>query len=273
MTTGLLNPINALRDFWSHRDLLFQLTIREIKGLYRGSYLGMIWSVLTPLFMLAIYTFVFSVVFNARFGTSPDESRLEFALALFCGLIPFNVFTQCISVAPRLIVLNANYVKKVVFPLEILPVSILGRTLFEGLISFAILIGGVAAFVRPPSPAYLALPLVFLPLIFWSLGISWFFASLGVFIRDLAHAVDLLIRILFFLTPIFYPISRVPPTFRFFLHLNPLTLIVGDFRSVIIFGRFPDWSLWGIGVTVSFVAMMTGYWWFMRGKHAFADVL
>ena len=270
---SFLNPISGLKSIRVHKDLLFQLVVREIRGLYRGSYLGMVWSILTPLFMLAIYTFVFSVIFQARFGSSPNESRLEFALALFCGLIPFNVFTQCISEAPRLIILNTNYVKKVVFPLEILPISILGRTIFEGLISFAILIAGVSIFIRPPSTSFLALPLVFLPLIFWSLGISWFFASLGVFIRDLSHAVDILVRILFFLTPIFYPISKVPPSFRVFLRLNPLTLIVGDFRSIIIFGRFPDWSLWGIGATVSFVIMITGYWWFMRGKHAFADVL
>jgi len=270
---NFLNPIRALKNIRAHKDLLFQLVVREIRGLYRGSYLGMVWSVLTPLFMLAIYTFIFSVVFKAKFGTAPNESRLEFAMALFCGLIPFNVFTQCISEAPSLIILNTNYVKKVVFPLEVLPMTILGRTLFEGFISFAILIAGVTAFIRPPSLAFLALPLVFLPLIFWSLGISWFFASLGVFIRDLAHAVDILIRVLFFLTPIFYPISKVPPSFRFFLRLNPLTLIVGDFRSIIIFGRFPDWTLWGIGVTTSFLTMMAGYWWFMRAKHAFADVL
>ncbi|MCK4785751.1 MAG: ABC transporter permease, partial [Desulfobacteraceae bacterium] len=218
-------------------------------------------------------TIIFSVIFKAKFGNSVTESRVEFALALFCGLIPFNIFTECIAAAPRLIVANINYVKKVVFPLEILPVSIFGRSLINGLISFVILIISVIVFVRSPSWTLLYLPLVFLPLIFWSLGISFFLASLGVFIRDIEHAVGILIRVLFFLTPIFYPISAVPPGFRFILRLNPLTSVVSDFRRVIMWGQGPEWLWWGAGAIVSFLVMIVGYAWFMRGKHAFADVL
>jgi lipopolysaccharide transport system permease protein len=267
------NPLHMARNLWAYRDLLRQFTRREVLGRYKGSYLGILWSFLTPFLMLAVYTFVFSVVFGARWGNSPSESRVEFALTLFCGLIAFNVFSECISRAPELIVDNPNYVKKVVFPLEILPVSILGAALIHSLISLVILITGILVFMGTVSWTLAYLPLAYLTLVGLCLGLGWFLAALGVFIRDIGYMVEIAVQVLFFVTPIFFPISAVPPFFQPILLLNPLSAVVENFRRVIIWGQPPDWPWWGVATAVSTLLMVAGYTWFMKLKRAFADVV
>jgi lipopolysaccharide transport system permease protein len=261
------------RNLWGYRDLLRQFTRREVLGRYKGSYLGILWSFLTPFLMLAVYTFVFSVVFGARWGNSSSESRVEFALTLFCGLIAFNVFSECISRAPELIVDNPNYVKKVVFPLEILPVSVLGAALIHSLISLVILITGILVFMGTVSWTLAYLPLAYLTLVGLCLGLGWFLAALGVFIRDIGYMVGIVVQVLFFVTPIFFPISAVPPFFQPILLLNPLSAVVENFRRVIIWGQPPDWPWWGVATAVSTLVMVAGYTWFMKLKRAFADVV
>jgi lipopolysaccharide transport system permease protein len=269
-----INPVGMLRNLWAHRELIVQFTRREVQSRYRGSYLGIVWSFVTPLLMLAVYTFVFSVIFKARWGNQlSDESQAGFALTLFTGLIAFGVFSETITRAPALIVGNPNYVKKVVFPLEILPVTVLGSAIINSLFSLAILLLAVLL-VWGRLPWTLALlPLMYLPLFLLSLGLAWFLASLGVFIRDIGQFIVVATQILFFLTPIFYPISAIPERLQFILYLNPLTFIVNHFRRAILWGQLPDWGEFLVITALTFGVCLLGYVWFMKSKKTFADVV
>ena len=263
----------AVFVYWRFRELIWQLTWRDVTGRYKGSYFGLLWSFLNPLFMLAIYTFVFSVVMKARWGINPQESQLDYALTLFCGLIPFTVFTESVSRASGLVVSHVSYVKKVVFPLEILPIVVLYSSLLQAGISMAILIACVMLLLGTTTWTIAYLPVVLLPLVALSLGFCWFLAALGVFIRDIGHTVGIVTQALFFVTPILYPTSAVPKEFRPVLELNPLSAIVESVRCVVIWGKAPPWSSLGAVAGLSLVVYFGGYYWFMRSKRAFADVL
>ena len=267
------NPLKMIRHLWTHRELIRQFTKREVLQQYKGSYLGLVWSFGTPLAMLTVYTFVFSVVFKARFEGTTTGSHAEFALGLFAGLIAFNVLSEVLTSSPRLILNNANYVKKVIFPLEILPVSKLGAMIIDSLFNLIILLLGAVIILRYVPWTIIFLPLMYLPLIFLSLGLSWFMASLGVFIRDINNLLSVIVRMLFFLTPIFYPISAIPERYRPVLYLNPLTFIVNHFRRVILWGQMPDWGEYIVITGGTFVICMLGYIWFMKSKKTFADVV
>ena len=178
-----VNPVKQFLNIWRSRDLIWQMTKREVIGRYRGSVLGLFWSFFNPVLMLIIYTFVFSVVFKARWGTG-GESRFEFALILFAGLIVYNLFAECLTRAPALIVGNVNYVKKVVFPLEILPLVVMVAALFHSIVSLSVLL---IFFVLASASLHWTIvfaPLVILPLLLTTIGLSWILASLGVFLRD-----------------------------------------------------------------------------------------
>jgi lipopolysaccharide transport system permease protein len=237
-----LNPLGPLYSLYRHRDLLSQFTRREIEGRYKGSYLGMIWPLIIPLLLLGIYTFIFSVVFKVKWLGSGEINQGEFALTLFAGLIAFTVFSETITRSPSLIVSNPNYVKKVIFPLEILPVSVLGAALFQGFISVVILIAGELILLGTVSAKVFLLPLFMIPLAGFSLGLSWFLSSLGVYLRDIGYAIGIVVQILFFLSPIFYPIEAVPERFRIFIKLNPLTGILEGFRQVLVWNQWPDFG-------------------------------
>jgi lipopolysaccharide transport system permease protein len=267
------NPWRFVLQFVRLRNLVWQFTLREVQARYRGSYLGIVWAFITPFLMLIVYTFVFSVIFKARWQRSGAESVVGFALTLFSGLIAFNMFSDCATRAPTLIAGNPNYVKKVVFPLEVLPVSVVASALIHSLISLSIVVIGMLVTSGKLYWTTLYLPLVYLPLIAFTLGVSWLLASLGVFIRDIRNFVDVLVRFLFFLTPIFYPLSAVPTTLRPLFGLNPLAAIVENFRRVVIWGQLPDWPWLGIVTLFSGVMMLGGYMWFMKIKRAFADVI
>jgi len=223
--------------------------------------------------MLAVLTFVFSVVLKAKWGISTHESKTEFAMTLFCGMIAFNLFSECLNRATGLIIANPNYVKKVVFPMEILPVYVLLSSFIHLLISMGILFLGILIFFHRIPWTVLYLPLVLIPLLFLSLGLAWFFASIGVFIRDIGNTVGFLTTLLFFMTPIFYPISALPKSLQIVIRLNPLTVIVEDFRRVMIWGQPPDWGWYGLLVFISVMALISGYAWFMKSKKGFADVI
>lgn len=271
--SAYLNPLALVQNLWRQRELITQFTRREIEGRYRGSFLGLIWSFVTPLILLLIYTFVFGVVFKARWPQARTDSLGEFALVLFCGLIGFNVFSECVTRAPTLILGVPNYVKKVVFPLEILVVSGLGTALFHGLITLSILLTVNLLINGVVQWTLLFLPLVALPLVFLSLGLGWFFASLGVFIRDINYVVALLVQVLFFITPIFYPTEAIPEPFRLAILYNPLTFVVDNSRAVVLWGNTPDWAGLLLWVLASALVMQLGYAWFMATKKAFADVI
>ena len=268
------NPLNMGRNLWRYRELIWQFTKRDVITQYKGSALGVIWSFVTPLLMLTVYTFVFSVIFHREWGVDiVDGSRVGFALTLFTGLIPFGVFRDCMNRAPGLIIRNRNYVTKVVFPLEILPVSVLGSSLINSLFNLLILLVASLIFLHTLSWTLLFLPLMYLPLIFLCLGLSWFLASLGVFVRDIGQIIGVIVQILFFMTPIIYPVSAVPVQMQFIFYLNPLTYVVNHFRRVILWGQVPDWGDFIIISAATGVVCMLGYIWFMKSKKTFGDVV
>ena len=223
--------------------------------------------------MLTIYTLVFGLVFKSRWGGSTHQNLSEFASIVFCGLIAFNLFNECVNRAAGLIVAVPSYVKKVVFPLEVLPVTVLGSAVFHGLVSLTVLFLGVLLTAQRLHATLLLLPLVALPLLFFSLGASWFLAGLGVFMRDVQHLVTLLLQILLFATPIFYSLEIVPEPLKTVVQMNPLTPAVENFRKVILWGSAPAWTELAAWTVVSGSVLLLGYAWFMRTKRAFADVV
>lgn len=270
----MINSKNLiLSNLWKQRNLINQLIKREVIGRYKGSYLGIIWSFINPLMMLVIYTYFFSVVFKAKWGGSAGESQVEFALILFCGLITFNLFSDVITRAPSIVINNPNYVKKVVFPLEIFPVTILGAALVHFLINLTILTIGLILLMGIINWTIIFVPIVLLPLLFMTLGLGWIFASLGVFIRDIGQFIGIAVQALMFLSPIFYPISIIPEKFRVFYYLNPISFVVEDMRKVIILGEMPDWTWLFIGTIMGIFLSWIGYLWFQKTKGGFADVL
>jgi lipopolysaccharide transport system permease protein len=268
-----LNPATMIGGLWSHRQLISQLGKRQMLEQFRGSYLGLIWTFITPLVMLVIYTFVFSVIFQAKWDSFITGSREEFALILFAGIIAFNILGDAVLNAPLLVVTRPNYVKRIVFPLEVLPVSALAPVLLQAFVNLIILLLGSILFLGQVSPTLYLLPLVVLPLVLLSLGLGWFLSSLGVFVRDMIHFLRIIVQMFFFLTPIFYPISAVPESFQVWLSLNPLTYLVEHFRQVTLLGEVPNWVEYGLMVGLGAAVCLGGYVWFMKSKKTFADVL
>lgn len=266
------HPKVLLAGLWAHRELVRNLVWRDIAGRYRGSFGGIIWSFLTPLLMLSVYTFVFAGVFKARWS-SATESTADFALALFAGLCVFNVFAECFSRAPTLIVNNANYVKRVVFPLEVLPLVSLGSALFNLVVSLAAWLIGYLFFKGLPPVTALAFPLALLPLILLTLGVSWFAAALGVYVRDLSHITGIVTSVLLFMTPIFYPIAALPERFRAILGWNPLALIVEQSRGLLLWGSPPSVGAYCALTAFGAASAWFGFWWFQRTRRGFADVI
>lgn len=253
--------------------LIIKSVQREVLSRYKGSVLGLLWSFFTPLFMLTVYTFVFSVVFKARWGTEATGSKLEFALILFAGLIIFNFFAECIISAPTLIISNISYVKKVVFPLEILPLIKLGGTLFHFMVSLLVWLICYLLFIGLPQLTIVYLPIVLLPLCFLTLGVCWGVASLGVYLRDIAQLIGILVTALMFLSPIFYSITMLPEKFKILLYLNPLTPIIAQARDVMYWGKPPNWILLALCYIVFFIVAWIGFAWFQKTRKGFADVL
>jgi lipopolysaccharide transport system permease protein len=268
-----LQPFALVGHLWGHRGLIWQFARREVEGRYRASFLGLLWSFVHPLALLLVYTWVFGIVFRARWPASRTSSLAEFALVLFCGLVVFNVFAECLSRAASLVVGVPSYVKKVAFPLEILPVSLLASALFHGLVSLALLLVCCRLVLGELPATVVLIPLVALPAAFLCLGLTWLFASLGVFLRDLTHLVPLLLQVVFFATPVIYPADAVPERFRAAVLLNPLAWVVETVRRLLFSGTLPDWRVFAVWAVVTAGVMVLGYAWFMKTKRGFADVL
>jgi lipopolysaccharide transport system permease protein len=256
-----------------HRGLVFDLIRREVVGRYRGSAGGLVWSFVHPLLMLAVYTFVFAVVFKARWGTAQGESNSAFAVILFMGLIVHALFAECINRAPGLILSNVNYVKRVIFPLEILPVVALGSAVFHMVVSVLILMAFQWFLAGRIEPRALWLPAVLLPLMILTLGVAWFLAATGVFVRDIAQTTGILTTVLMFLSPVFYPASSLPEPYRGWLNFNPLTFIIEQARAVVLWGDAPNLRGLALYTLAALVVFAAGYWWFQRTRPGFADVL
>jgi lipopolysaccharide transport system permease protein len=249
-----------------------QLTKREVVGRYRGSVLGLAWSFFNPLLMLTVYTFVFSVVFKARWNVA-EEDKVNFAIILFVGLIVHGLFAECINRAPGLILSNSNYVKKVVFPLEILPSVALGSALFHAGISLVVLLAAQLVINQRLPWTVLIFPLILLPLLLATAGFAWLLSALGVYVRDIAQATSIFTTVLMFLSPLFYPVSALPENYQLWLHLNPLTYIIEEGRNVLIFGKTPNWTGWMVAFAASLLISAVGFWWFQKTRKGFADVL
>lgn len=265
-------PREIAATIWRNKNLIINLINREVVGRYRGSVLGILWSFFHPVLMLAVYTFVFSVVFKAKWSGG-GESKTEFALVLFAGLLIFTLFAECIGKAPGLVVGNANYVKKVVFPLEILPIVAFGSSCFHALVSFFVWLIFYCIFIGIPHWTIVYFPIVFAPLALITLGISWFLASLGVYLRDVVQITGLLTSVLMFMTPIFYPISALPKRFQTILYFNPLSSVVEQARNVLMWGRPPQWSVIGVLAFAGCLLAWLGFAWFQKTRKGFADVL
>ncbi len=262
------------KSLWRNRQLIVQMIKREVVGRYKGSAMGLAWSFFNPIFMLMVYTFVFSEVFKARWaGVGGDESKTQFALVLFVGMIVLGLFSEVINRAPGLILSNVNYVKKVIFPIEILPVVAMGAALFHSLISLTVLLTAFAFFNSYLHWTVTFIPLVLLPLVVLTLGLSWILASLGVFIRDVGQTIGLVTTVLMFLSPVFYPVTALPEKVRPFIMANPLTFIIEQAREVLIWGHLPNWIGLGVYTLVAIVIAWLGYFWFQKTRKGFADVL
>jgi lipopolysaccharide transport system permease protein len=267
-----ISPIQMIRSVVSHRELIWAMSKREVIGRYRGSMLGILWSFFNPVLMLSVYTFIFSVVFRARWNGA-SESKTEFAVVLFAGMIVFSLLAECVNRSPTLIIANVNYVKKVVFPLEVLPWVAFGSTLFHSLVSLVVWLAFYGAIHQSLQWTIIFFPIVMLPLVMFTMGVSWLLASLGVYLRDMAQTVNLVTTILMFLSPVFYSVASLPPEYRPFIYANPLAFIIEQARNVLIWGTMPDWSMLGIHSVASAIICWLGFAWFQKTRKGFSDVL
>lgn len=262
-----------VKSLWQHRALIRQMTVREVVGRYRGSFMGLAWSFLNPLLMLLVYTFVFTSVFHSRWAGATGSSPASFAIVLFIGMIVYAIFADNINRAPTLIISNTSYVKRVVFPLEILPVISMGASVFHTMVSLVVWLLAYILLVGVPHLTVLLLPLVILPFVVGVLGVSWFLASVGVFMRDVNQTVGILTTALMFLAPVFYSIENVPPRFKPLVMANPTTFIIQQARQVLVWGRAPDWIGLAVYSLISLMVAWMGLWWFQKTRKGFSDVL
>lgn len=266
-------PIEMMASLLRNRSLIQAFIKREVLGKYRGSIMGLFWVFFNPLLMLAVYTFVFSIVFPSRWELNANVSKTEFALVLFAGMIVFNIFAECINRAPSIILTNKNFVTKIIFPLEILPVVNLGASLFQASMSLIVWLVAHIIFFGLPPVTIIYFPVVLLPFCLFLLGITWAISSLGVYIRDFGQMIGIITTILMFLSPIFYPVSAVPDAYRILVELNPLTPAIEQARDVLFWGKTPNWSVYLVNIGTTFIISWLGFGWFQKTRKGFADVI
>ena len=267
-----LNPFCFIIVAWQRRSLILAFTRRKVASRYRGSTLGMLWAVLTPLLMLSIYTFVFSVIFQSRWGAR-EGGEGEFALFLYSGLLVYSVFSECVNEAPDSLVGNAVYIKQHVFPAEVLAWVSVCSALIGFAIGATILTAFYVVVLGPPPVAAIYAFLSMIPVMFWTLGAVWMLSSVGVYFRDLGQIIVPFTTALLFLSPIFYPASRVPEQFRTFYDFNPFVFLLESAKASLFYGQTPDWALMGTSTLVAWAFAWLGYSWFTATKKGFADVL
>lgn len=267
------SPWAMVKTVWQYRALISQMTVREVVGRYRGSFLGLTWSFFNPLLMLSVYTFVFTSVFHSRWSGAAAADKASFAIMLFIGMIVYAIFADNVNRAPTLITTNTSYVKRVVFPLEILPLVGMGASVFHTLVSLLVWLLAYILLIGVPHVTALLLPLIILPFIVGTLGASWFLASIGVFMRDVNQTIGILTTALMFLAPVFYSIDSVPARFKPVIMANPATFIIEQARTVLVLGQMPNWIGLGVYSLVSIFFAWAGFWWFQKTRKGFADVL
>lgn len=270
--TYSLSPWGALRSLIDNRQLIWQLARRDVLARYRGALIGIAWSFVTPLLMLTIYTFFFTAVFKARWG-GMDETRGAFATAMFVGLIVYGAFSECVNKAPSLIVNNTNYVKKIIFPLDILSIASILAAMFHALIGLTVYLGFLLFFIGKVPATFALFPLVFIPLCLICLSASWLLSALGVYVRDIGQTIAVLLTVLMYTSPIFYPLDAVPAEFRQILRFNPLTFLIEQARAVLLLGQAPDYLGLLIYTLKALIAAWLAYAFFQKTRRGFSDVL
>jgi lipopolysaccharide transport system permease protein len=271
---SLLNPGEVITTLWRHRSLLWQFTVRNLEMRHRGSILGALWAVLNPLSMLAVYVFVFGYVFGGAFSRG-DATRTgwDYGLGVFLGLAIFHVVSEALAAAPGIVVGQPNYVKKVIFPLEILPAAAVGSSVIHMFVTLAMVLVGSLFGSVAPSWHLLWLPVIILPIVAMSLSLAWMVAALGVFFRDVSQLVGALITIIMFASAIFYPVESIPPAAWTVLQFNPLIHTLEMARGVLLWHQPPGLAPLAVLYVASFVAVVLGFAVFARLKRAFADVI
>lgn len=267
------SPGAMLQSLWANRHLIKQLARRDIVGRYKGALIGIAWSFVTPILMLAVYTFVFSVVFKARWGGATGDSRGQFALIMFVGMLVHGLFAEIINRAPGLVLANPNYVKKIVFPLEVLSPMVGLSALFHAAIGVIIFLLAFVLLGGSVSWVIIFLPLILLPLFVLAVGLAWFLASFGVYVRDVGQVTGIITTVMLFLAPVFYPLENLPQNFRWIVQMNPLTFIIQQAREVLVWGRVPDLAGLLIYLLVAWLVACAGFAWFQKTRKGFADVL
>jgi lipopolysaccharide transport system permease protein len=268
---GSSNPFSQL---WKHRDLVVQFTTRELQLRHKGSRLGHFWALLSPLTMLALYLFIFGFIMGGKFGVVPGETTYDFTLALFLGLSLFHVITETLGVSPTLISSQPNYVKKVVFPLEIIPFSNVASSCYHSLLSLGLLLlAGCFGHLGLNWVGILLLPVLLVPIAMIALGLAWGLSALGVYLRDVAHLTPFLSNALMFASAVFYPPTRVPAPIWAVLKLNPILQVIDQARGVLLWHRSPDWVLIGWIYLFSFLFLLAGHFLFTRLRPFFAEVI
>lgn len=265
---------SPLADLARKRDLWWQFTVRTVELRHRGSYLGLLWAGITPLLMLGLYFVVFGMIFSGSFGVLPDETRTDYALAFFLGLILHQLTAETLSIAPGIILANPNLVKKVVFPLDILPIAQLGATWFNLVISLTLMIFGAIFLGRGVTVAGLVwLPVILFPLLLLTAGACWLFAALGVFFRDLSQVMPFLAQIVLYASAIVYPIAKIPANIWVFLKWNPLLHSVELARDALVWDTPLNLTHLGYTYVAGTGMFLGGRWVFLRLQSAFADVI
>ena len=268
-------PIFDLREpwrgLWRVRDLIAQLTERDTRSRYRGSAMGLFWSAIHPLLMLTVYTFFFSEIFPGRWAGA--GGKLDFALVLFIGLLLHGFAAECLTRAPGLVVEQPNLVKKIVFPLEVLPVVAVGTAIFHLLIGLAIWFVFHLVIAGMPPWTVVFFPLVLAPLVLMTLGACWFLAAIGVYLRDVGHVMPVFAAVLLFASPVFYPLSALKPPFHAIVAASPLTIPIEQARAVLLAGQPPQWDVLAAYTVVAVVVAWLGATWFRATRKGFADVL
>jgi lipopolysaccharide transport system permease protein len=267
------SPRALIASLLAHRELVGQLVRRDVIGRYRGSLLGVAWSLFNPILMLLVYTFVFSFVFKTRWGGDVGDSHTSFAILLFVGMIVHALFSEVANRAPTLILANVSYVKRVVFPLEILPWVTLGSALFHGMVSLSVLLIAQLLINHTLPWTFILLPLVLVPFLALIIGVAWFLAATGVYVRDIAQTIGIITMVMLFLSPVFYPLSALPPRLQLAFYLNPLTFVIEESRKVLLFGQFPSWLGLFVYSFVGIAVAWMGFWWFQKTRRGFADVV
>lgn len=261
-----------LSPFGKHRSLTFELTQREVLGRYRGASFGLLWSLISPFLMLLVYTLAFGYLMKGRWPGSTG-STADFALILFAGLTVHGFFAECFTRAPQLIIANTGYVKRVVFPLDILVWSMTFSGLFHLIMNMVVLLIMFFCIKGSIYPTALLLPVVLLPLVIFTAGVGWIVSALGVYLRDIGQIAGVVATAMLFLSSAIIPVETVPESYRIIFELNPLTFIINQVREVVIWGRYPDWTGLGFYTLIACTVAICGHRFFKKLRMGFADVL